>query len=61
MVGNEIDCIFAYLGQAQSCFVESSNVPTYVFPRHVTLTTSTPAERKDNIYVNFNSIIKIFY
>ena len=32
----------AYLGGAQSCLVQSNSVPTYVFPRHVTLTTSTP-------------------
>lgn len=31
-----------YLGGAQSCRVQSSNVPTYVLPRHVTFTTSTP-------------------
>lgn len=31
-----------HLGGAQSCLVASSNVPTYVFPRHVTFTTSTP-------------------
>lgn len=31
------------LGGAQSCRVQSSSVPTYVFPRHVTFTTSTPA------------------
>ena len=47
-----------YLGQAQSCLVESNSVPTYVFPRHVTLTTNTPV---NNIDVNFNSIIKLFY
>lgn len=29
-------------GGAQSCLVQSSRVPTYVFPRHVTFTTSTP-------------------
>jgi len=30
------------LGGAQSCFVQSINVPTYVFPLHVTLTAKTP-------------------
>lgn len=29
-------------GGAQSCFVASSSVPTYVFPLHVTFTTRTP-------------------
>ena len=32
-----------YLGGAQSWRVQSSSVPTYVLPRHVTLTTKTPA------------------
>lgn len=30
------------LGGAQSCRVQSSKVPTYVLPRHVTFTTRTP-------------------
>lgn len=30
------------LGGAQSCLVQSSSVPTYVFPRQVTFTTRTP-------------------
>lgn len=30
-------------GGAQSCLVQSSNVPTYVLPLHVTFTTNTPA------------------
>lgn len=30
------------LGGAQSCFVQSIKVPTYVFPLHVTLTANTP-------------------
>lgn len=29
-------------GGAQSCFVQSINVPTYVFPRQVTFTARTP-------------------
>lgn len=33
-------------GGAQSCRVQSNNVPTYVFPRHVTFTTNTPATEK---------------
>ena len=38
----------SYLGGAHwlACRVESRSVPTYVFPRHVTLITSTPANTK---------------
>lgn len=40
-------------GGAQSCLVQSNSVPTYVLPRQVTLTTSTPArlDRKLNFII----------
>lgn len=42
MARGQIVTIIVYLGGAQSFFVQSISVPTYVLPRHVTFTTKTP-------------------
>ena len=45
---NSIPCFkLSYLGGAHwlTCLVESKSVPTYVFPRQVTLITSTPKKK----------------
>lgn len=46
-----------HLGGAQSCFVASSNVPTYVFPRHVTFITNTPEKNSSK---TFRPVITIY-
>ncbi len=46
-------CHRFYLGGAQSFLVQSIRVPTYVFPLHVTLTTSTPERIRVIIRMSF--------
>ena len=52
-----------YLGGARSCFVASSNVPTYVLPLHETFTTNKPTKQNNismcasNVYTHFAPII----
>jgi|LakMenEpi03Aug12_release.lakeMendotaPanAssembly.Ray.scaffolds.fasta_scaffold3777594_1 hypothetical protein len=53
---------FIYLGGAQSFLVQSINVPTYVLPRHVTLTTKTPVcGQEEDVLNDVNGMYYYYY